>query len=110
MWLTCSPPPLPLLFPPRYFYPLTASVSTEIIHAHWDADIATTDDVVLVVYREEIATGVLIEFQYADAVRTYGSEHGNASPPPPPDPVYRTARMQFRVISDVLPVSVCGTS
>ncbi len=46
----------------------------ENIFVHWDADIVTTDDVVLVVYREDITTGAIEPFAYADAVRILVSE------------------------------------
>jgi len=104
--------PPPLLSPPRYFYPLTASIPREYYHAHWDADIETTDDVVLVIYSQDISTGETTEFQYSDGVRraagvypkvtmypaaTVGLAQNNArlravySPPRVPDPYTRLA-------------------
>lgn len=53
---------------PRFFYPLTASIAREIYHAHWDAEIETTDDVVLVIYIQDVSTGQTVEYAYADGV------------------------------------------
>ncbi|CAM9640288.1 unnamed protein product [Scytosiphon promiscuus] len=50
----------------RYLYPFTAAAAEERLIAHWDADSDTTEDIVLVMYQFNTATGEIAIVGYGD--------------------------------------------